>query len=123
GEVMGVGSGDALQDVRDRAILKLYLYTGVRLAAGCRLLVEDFSLHGPTPTLRLREKGDRVRTIGIHRSAAQAMQEYIEQAGLSSGPLFRPLGAVGRASGPTQPSANPNPSRPRLADKGLAPVS
>jgi site-specific recombinase XerD len=38
----------------------------------------------------LREKGDKRRTIGLHYAAAQALQEYIHRAGLTSGPLFRP---------------------------------
>jgi site-specific recombinase XerD len=108
--LMDMPAGDGLRDVRDRAILKLYLYTGIRLAAGCRLMVEDFSFHGATPTLRLREKGDRVRTIGIHRSAAQAIQEYIERAGLSSGALFR---SVSQRTG----------DRGQGTAAGLAPVS
>ena len=40
-------------------------------------------------SIRLREKGDRRRTLGLHVSAAQAIQEYIEKAELKSGPLFR----------------------------------
>jgi site-specific recombinase XerD len=40
--------------------------------------------------LRLREKGDKRRTIGLHYAAAQAIQEYLHRAELSSGPLFRP---------------------------------
>jgi integrase len=40
-------------------------------------------------TLRLHEKGDRRRTIGLHFNAAQAIGEHIEKAGITSGPLFR----------------------------------
>src|SRR5262249_5041833 len=35
-------AGETLLDYRDRAILTFYLYTGARLAAGCRLKVADF---------------------------------------------------------------------------------
>jgi site-specific recombinase XerD len=83
-------TGDAVLDYRDRAIVKLYLYTGIRLAAGCRLEVGDFRQDGAEATLRLREKGDKRRTIGLHYAAAQALQQYIERAALTSGPLFRP---------------------------------
>jgi integrase/recombinase XerD len=69
--------------------VKLYLYTGIRLAAGCRLEVGDFRQEGDEATLRLREKGDKRRTIGLHYAAAQSIHEYIERAGLTSGPLFR----------------------------------
>jgi site-specific recombinase XerD len=85
--------GTNLRSLRDLAILKLYLYTGMRLAAGCALQLEDFLWSDPaaTPTLRLREKGDRIRIIGVHVAAAQAVKDYIEFAALRSGPLFRPL--------------------------------
>ena len=38
----------------------------------------------------MREKGDKRRTIGLHYAAAQAIHEYMQRAGLTSGPLFRP---------------------------------
>jgi site-specific recombinase XerD len=89
-------SGTGVREARDRAILKLYLYTGMRLSTGCRLLVEDFAWgEEASATLRVREKGERIRVIGIHNAAAQALQEYTDQAGLTSGPLFRPLSGAG----------------------------
>ncbi len=93
-------AGDGLRAARDRAILKLYLYTGMRLATGCRLQVEDFAwdretYSATTATLRVQEKGDKRRIIGIHNAAAQSIQEYIDLAGLTGGPLFRPLAGAG----------------------------
>ena len=41
-------------------------------------------------TIRIAEKGDRRRKIGLHFAAAQAIQEYIAHSGLETGPLFRP---------------------------------
>jgi site-specific recombinase XerD len=38
-QLMGLPAGDDVLDFRDRAILKTYLYTGVRLATACRLRV------------------------------------------------------------------------------------
>ena len=87
---MGLPAGDSVLDYRDRAILKLYLYSGIRLSTGCRLKVSDFHQDGDEATIRLHEKGDKRRTIGLHLAAAQAIQEYIEHAGVTSGPLFRP---------------------------------
>src|SRR5262249_52514529 len=43
-QLLGFPSGDSLLDHRDRAILKFYLYSGARLATGCRLKVGDFHL-------------------------------------------------------------------------------
>lgn len=88
-QLMGMPAGDDLVDCRDRAILKVYLYTGIRLTTGCRLKVSDFHQDGGEATLKLHEKGDRRRTTGLHFNAAQAIGEYIEKAGITSGPLFR----------------------------------
>jgi site-specific recombinase XerD len=89
-QLMGLPSGDTILDARDRAILKFYLYSGARLAAGCRLCVEDFHQDPDGATIRIAEKGARRRTIGLHFAAAEAIQEYIVKAGRTSGPLFRP---------------------------------
>jgi site-specific recombinase XerD len=88
-QLISMPSGESVVDYRDRAILKFYIYSGARLAAGCLLTVADFVADESGATVRLREKGDRRRTIGLHFAASQAIQEYIEKAGLASGPLFR----------------------------------
>jgi integrase/recombinase XerD len=89
--LMNMPTGEGVIDYRDRAILKLYLYSGIRLSTGCRLKVSDFHQDGDAATIRLHEKGDKRRTIGIHYAAAQAISEYVEAANITSGPLFRPL--------------------------------
>jgi site-specific recombinase XerD len=89
-QLMGLPAGDSLLDYRDRAILKFFLYSGARLSTVCRLKVSDFHQDGDQATVRLHEKGDKHRTIGLHFQAAQAIGEYIEQAELASGPVFRP---------------------------------
>lgn len=88
-QLMSLPSGDTVLDYRDRAILKLYLYTGIRLSTGCRMKISDFHQDGDSATIRLHEKGDKHRTIGLHYVAGQAIAEYIDAAGLTSGPLFR----------------------------------
>jgi integrase/recombinase XerC len=109
-ELLSLPSGEKPEDYRDRAIMALYLYTGMRLSTGCRLMLEDFHWdHSSTATLRLREKGGRVRIIGVHAAAADAVTRYIAAAGLSSGPLFRPLS-----------SSKPGSA---LADRAMAPIS
>jgi integrase/recombinase XerD len=87
---MGLPVGDSLLDYRDRAILKFFLYSGARLSTACRLKVSDFHQDGDQATIRLHEKGDKRRTIGLHFQAAQAIAEYLDTAELTSGPLFRP---------------------------------
>jgi integrase len=89
-QLMGLPAGDSVFDYRDRAILKFYLYSGARLAAGCRLTVGDFHQDPDGATICITEKGARRRTIGLHFAAAEAIQDYIARANLTSGPLFRP---------------------------------
>ena len=89
-QLMGLPAGDSVLDYRDRAILKFFLYSGARLSTACRLKVSDFHQDGDESTIRLHEKGDKRRTIGIHFNAAQAIREYIGKAELTNGPLFRP---------------------------------
>ena len=89
-QLINLPHGESVLEFRDRAILKLYVYSGIRLSTGCRLKVSDFHLDGDEGTLRVQEKGDKRRTIGIHINAAHAIKEYLDVAGLKSGPLFRP---------------------------------
>jgi integrase/recombinase XerC len=94
-QLMSLPSGESVLEYRDRAILKLFIYSGIRLGTGCRLKVEDFHLEDGNATVRLHEKGDKRRTIGLNPVAGQAIEEYIQHAGLTSGPLFRPRRAPG----------------------------
>jgi integrase len=89
-QLMGLPAGDTVFHARDRAILKFYLYSGARTAAGCRLRVEDIHHDPDGATVRINQKGARRRTIGIHFTAAEAIADYVTQAGLKDGPLFRP---------------------------------
>jgi site-specific recombinase XerD len=107
-QLMNLPAGESVLDYRDRAILKLYIYSGIRLATGCRLKVEDFHLDEGEATIRLLEKGNKHRTIGLNPVAAQAIDEYIRHAGLTSGPLFRPRRA---------------PSSEALADRAMGEVT
>lgn len=83
---MSLPASDSLLACRDRAILKFYVYSGARLATGCRLTVGDFHQDERAATIRINEKGQHRRTIGLHFAAAQAIQEYIDRANLTSGP-------------------------------------
>ena len=107
-QLMGLPSGDSLIDFRDRALLKFYLYSGARLGTGCRLGVNDFHQDGEQATIRIHEKEDRRRIIGLHFRAAEAIGEYITKAELTSGPLFRP-----RASSRSR----------KLSDRAMDPVT
>jgi hypothetical protein len=44
----------------------VFLYTGMRIGTASRLNVADFRDDGQEATLRIVEKGNHRRTIGIH---------------------------------------------------------
>jgi integrase/recombinase XerC len=92
-QLLAMPAGEDIIALRDRAILKFYIYSGARIATGCRLKVYDFHQDGDEATLRFHLKGGRVKTKGIHFAAAEAIAEYIRAAGVESGPLFRPRSA------------------------------
>lgn len=89
-QLIGLADGESVLECRDRAILKLFVYSGVRLATACRLDVSDFHVDEAGATITITEKGHKRRRIGLHFNAAQAISEYLEAAGIASGPLFRP---------------------------------
>lgn len=107
-QLIAMPSGDSPLDYRDRAILRFYVYSGARLAAGCHLSAADFTHDEDGATVRLREKGDRRRTIGLHVAAAQSIQEYLDHTGFTNGPLFR---------------AQKNSRSDELGERGLQPLA
>ncbi len=100
-QLIGLPDGESVTEYRDRAILKTFLWSGIRLGTACRLKVSDFHQDGDEATLRLHEKGDKRRTIGLHFHAAQAIGEYLAKAELTAGPLFRPRIGPGARHWPT----------------------
>ncbi|MEO1530085.1 MAG: tyrosine-type recombinase/integrase [Planctomycetota bacterium] len=89
-QLMGLPQGEDLVAYRDRAILKWYVYSGVRLSTACKLNKGDVHVDGEETTVRISEKGDKHRTIGLHFAAAEAIGEYVAQAEIKRGALFRP---------------------------------
>jgi site-specific recombinase XerD len=55
-QIMSISEGESVLANRNRAVLKFYLYTGCRIGAGCRLLVEDFIDSEEDPKVRIQEK-------------------------------------------------------------------
>jgi integrase/recombinase XerC len=88
-QLMSMPKGESVIECRDRAILKLFLYTGVRIGTLGKLNVSDFHDEEDNATLSIHEKGNKHRSIGIHYAAAEAVRTYIREAELTSGPLFR----------------------------------
>jgi site-specific recombinase XerD len=89
-DLFGMPDGESVLAYRDRAMLKCLLYVGMRIDTLLRLDVGDFHNDEHDPTLRVTEKGNRRRTIGLNRRAAEAIHQYLQIARLESGPLLRP---------------------------------
>ena len=88
--LLALPEGDNVIACRDRAILAVCFYSGARIGAMVRLRVESFAEDAHGAGLRLHEKGDAHRTIGLHGTAAGAIRAYLAVAELRTGPLFRP---------------------------------
>jgi integrase/recombinase XerC len=71
---------------RDRALLELLYASGLRVAEGCGLDVDD--LDEARRTVRVLGKGDKERVVPVGESALEALDAYLAQRGRQRGPLF-----------------------------------
>lgn len=83
-----------LQGQRDRAILSVLLYHGLRRAELCRLNVDDLQLRRGVQHLRVHGKGSKIRYVPVHPGTAELLEAYLQHAGHRDdvqGALFRPI--------------------------------
>jgi site-specific recombinase XerD len=83
-----------LKGKRDRAILAILLYHGLRRAELCALKVEHFVQRRGIMTLTVHGKRGKLRYPPVHPKALGLVQDYLDAAGHSSdakGALFRPM--------------------------------
>ena len=71
---------------RDRALLELLYASGLRVAEGCGLDVDDVDL--ARRTVRVLGKGDKERVVPVGDTALEALDAYLELRGRERGPLF-----------------------------------
>lgn len=83
--------GSDLQSLRDRALLSVLLYHGLRREELVRLTIADRHLRRGVPHLKIHGKGSKVRYIPLHPAAQAAIDDYLQASGHTSGPLFRPV--------------------------------
>jgi site-specific recombinase XerD len=101
-------AGDSLKSLRDRALLSVLLYHGLRREEASSLKVSAIHPHRGVPHLRIHGKGGRIRNIPLHPASNALLTEYLEASGHASdkaGPLFRPIrnnrtGELNRALSP-----------------------
>ena len=79
-----------LVGLRDRAIIAVLIYTAARVGAVAKLTLKSFRHDGTQYTLRFSEKGGKAREIPVRHDLEQLLRAYIETAGITEGPLFRP---------------------------------
>jgi integrase/recombinase XerD len=100
---LGDGQARALLDApgtetekgkRDRAILSVLLYHGLRREELCTLKVRDIHQRRGVQHLRVHGKGGKVRYLPLHPGTAELITDYLEAAGHGEdlgGALFRPV--------------------------------
>ncbi|WP_073168561.1 tyrosine-type recombinase/integrase [Pseudomonas asturiensis] len=97
---------DSLKGLRDRAILAVLLYHGLRREELSLLQTGDLQERRGVKHLQIHGKGDKIRYLPLHPVAAERIYMYLVGDGERShtpGPLFRSL--RGRTSG-TRITAN-----------------
>jgi site-specific recombinase XerD len=86
-------TGDDLKSRRDRALLSLLLYHGLRRGELSRLTVQDIHPRRGVPHLKVHGKGGKIRHIPLHPGTQKLLSDYLEVSGHAhekSAALFRP---------------------------------
>ena len=87
-----------LAGLRDRALFSVMLYSFARVSAVLGMRRQDYFQQGSRGWLRLHEKGGKRHDVPAHHRAAEALDAYLEAAGLEDGreALFQSVDRGGR---------------------------
>ena len=99
---------NTLKGKRDRAILAILLYHGMRREELCNLKVKDLQSREGVSHFKIHGKGGKIRFIPVNPVAQRLISAYMEACGHKEelkGPLFRPVrnnrtGELNRALNP-----------------------
>jgi site-specific recombinase XerD len=83
---------NTLKGKRDRAVLAVFLYHGLRCEELCRLTVRDLQERRGVKHIRVHGKRDKVRFVPAHVAALERIAAYLEAAGHADqpdAPLFQ----------------------------------
>jgi integrase/recombinase XerC len=80
------GPGPGAAAVRDHALIEVLYGSGLRVAEGCGLDLDD--LDEGRRTVRVVGKGDKERVVPIGEAALEALDAYLVVRGRRRGPLF-----------------------------------
>ena len=87
-------AGDGLKSLRDRALLSVLLYHGLRREEVSSLTVSAIHPRRGVSHLRIHGKGGKIRNIPLHPASNELLTNYLKASGHASdkaGPLFRPI--------------------------------
>lgn len=87
-------SVDTLKGKRDRAILAVLFFHGLRREELCKLRVKDLEQRQGVLHLRVHGKGGKIRFVPAHPAALGRIADYLDVAGHgldTGGALFRPV--------------------------------
>jgi site-specific recombinase XerD len=98
--LLAIPETNTLKGKRDRAILSVFLYHGLRRDELCQLRVKDSHARRGVQHLRIHGKGGKLRNLPLHPASAQAIDSYLEMAGHKeqvNDPMFKPIRSNGDA--------------------------
>ena len=93
-QLLNAPDPETLKGKRDRAILAILLYHGLRRAELCTLKVEHFVQRRGIMTLTVHGKRGKLRYPPVHPKALALVQDYLDALGHGTdakGALFRPM--------------------------------
>lgn len=93
-ELLEAPPADTLKGKRDRAILAVFLFHGLRCDELCRLQVKSVQERRGVKHIRVHGKRDKIRFVPAHPAALERIEEYLDAAGHredQAGALFRPV--------------------------------
>ncbi len=114
--MLAAPKGDSLKAMRDRAIISVFLYHGLRREELVNLKVGDLQERRGVKHLRVFGKGSKTRYIPLHPSSAETLDSYLAEAGHATDikdALFRTLG---RNMKGLDEAGHSNPSKPLTTD-------
>ena len=85
---------DTLEGLRDRAILSILLFHGLRRAELCQPTISDMQFRRGVLHFRVQGKGGKIRYMPIHPHSLQRISKYLEFCGHgedTSSALFLPV--------------------------------
>lgn len=98
-ELLAVPDRERLIGKRDHALLALLIGCGLRRQELAELKVEDIvEREGRAVIIDLVGKGRRVRTVAIPFWVKQSIDRWTQAAGITEGPLLRPVSKSGKVS-------------------------